>query len=353
MISLAHADHLTIENLKKIRRACWEARAKWIDIGIELNLKKTDLDAIQDKNNSDQCFTEMLTLWLKQADPLPTQKVLVEALRQPTVNLGQLAGHVERQNLSNLDVSEVVVPRAVSFPDEPEKLTFPHISSEVHDERTRRELELKLNTETKDLISRFNILMSKYFDSLEDQRYPIQRLVRHLKLLLETDHLSLEPKDIDDIMKIIRSNSSFFDYQLIKEMIELSGTDNDKQNLESYQTKFKAYAERRVYECPATISKSNPSDTELHVKLDSKYDKCTLTELQELQGRLYMILNRKVYTIRLLSIENGCFKLTYAIPRYIAKNTFPLSKEQESKLADLGILQLICNDYRFTNTTKV
>ena len=275
---------------------------------------------------------------------LPTQKSLVEALRQPTVNLGQLAGHVERQDLSNLGVPEVVVPRrAVSFPDEPEKLTFPHISSEVRDEQTRRELELKLRTETKDLISRFNILMSKYIDSLEDQRYPIQRLVRHLKLLLETDHLSLEPEGIDDIMEIIRSNSSFFDYQLIKEVIELSGTDKDKQNLESYQTN----------ECPAIISKSNPSDTELHVKLDSKYDKCTITDLKELQGRLYTILERKVYVFRLLSIEKGCFKLTYAIPHYIEENTFPLSKEQESELADLGILQLICNGYRFTNTTKV
>ena len=190
--------------------------------------------------------------------------------------------------------------------------------------------------------------MHKYFSSLEDQCVSVRRLVRYIQSPLETDCLSPEPKIVDDIIDIIKNKSSFFNYELLGYMIELSGTDSDKQNLEKYRTEFRAYAKRRVYECPSIFAKSNPSDTELHVKLDSKYDKCTLTELEELQGRLYMILNRKVYTIRLLSVENGCFKLTYAIPRYIEKITFPLSEKQESELAALGILQLICSNYQFT-----
>ena len=137
-------------------------------------------------------------------------------------------------------------------------------------------------------------------------------------------------------------------------MIRLSGTNDDKQNLESYRTKFIHYAKRRVYECPAIISNLNPAnETELHVKLDSKYDNCTVAELEEFQSRLCMILRRKVYAIRLLSMEKGCFKLVYAISDYSANATFPLSEEQESKLADLGILQLTCNDYQLKTTIEV
>ena len=323
-----------------------------MDIGIELGLNKTDLDAIRTNFGDDPttCFTEMLTLWLKQINPLPTQRALVEVLRNPTINLGQLAESVEKEDLLN-DLSssdQVVTPRAVVVSD---NQLFPHIS-DIQDEQSRRELEQRLKVESEDIRLQFCVLMNKYFNSLEDQNYSIPRLIRYLTTGLETDCLVPEPKVIDDIMKLIESKSSFFNYQLIEYMIKLSGTDDDTQNLENYRTNFSDYAKRRVYECPATISKSNPSETELHVKLDSKYDKCTVDELTDFQSRLCRILKRKVYAIRLLSVQRGCFKLIYAISDYIVKATFPLTEKQESELAALGVLQLICNDYRLKSTTS-
>ena len=326
-----------------------------MDIGIELGLDKTDLDVIKTSCGDDltKCFTEMLTLWLKQVNPLPTQKALVEALRRPAVNQNQLAERVEKEDfLHDLSSSEVVTPRAVLVPYEAENKLFPHIISVVQDEQSRKELEQRLKAESEELRIQFCFLMNKYFDSLEDRQYSIPRLIRHLKSCLEMDCLSPEPKVIDDIMTLIESKSSFFNYQLIEYMINLSGTDNDKQNLGSYQTKFSNYAKRRIYECPAIISKLSPNETELHVKLDSKYDKCTVAELEDFQSRLCMILSRKVYAIRLLSVEKGCFKLLYAISEYAAKATFPLSMEQESKLADLGVLQLTCNNYQLKSTAS-
>ena len=325
-----------------------------MDIGIELGLNKTDLDAIKTTFGDDptKCFTEMLTLWLKQVNPLPTQRALVKVLRNPIINLGQLAESVEKEDLLvELSSSEVVTPRAVVVPYEADNQLFPHIN-DIQDEQSRRELEQRLKAESEELRLQFCILMNKYFDSLEDRQYPIQRLIRHLNSCLETDCLLPEPKIVDDIMKLIESKSSFFNYQLIEYMIQLSGTDDDKQNLESYRTKFSNYAERRVYECPAIISKSNSSETELHVKLDSKYDKYTVDELIGFQSRLCRILKRKVYAIRLLSVQKGCFKLVYAISDLIVKDTFPLTKKQESELAALGVLQLNCNDYQLKCTTS-
>ena len=326
-----------------------------MDIGIELRLSKTDLDAIKTSVGDDprKCFTEMLSLWLKQIDPLPTQRALVEALKNPAVNLGQLAESVEKEDLLN-DLSssdEVVTPRAVVVPHEADNQLFPHIN-DIQDEQSRRELEQRLKAESEDIRLKFCVLMNTYFDSLEDQNYPISRLIRHLKTGLEMDCLLPDPKAIDDIIKLIESKSSFFNYQFIEYMIKLSGTIGDRQNMENYQTAFSDYAKRRVYECPAIISKSNPSETELHVKLDSKYDKYTVAELTDFQSRLCRILNRKVYAIRLLSVQRGCFKLIYAISDYIVKATFPLTEKQESELAALGILQLNCNDYRLKCTTS-
>ena len=320
-----------------------------MDIGIELDLKKPDLDAIETNfgsNDLTKCFTEMLTLWLKQVDPLPTQRALVEALRSPIVNLGQLAESIENEDFFvELSSSEVSAPRAV------DNQLFPHID-DIQDEQSRRELEQRLRAESEEIRLEFGILMNKYFDSLEDQQYSIPRLIRYLKTGLETDCLLPEPKVIDDIINLIKSKSSFFNYQLIEYMIKLSGTNDDKQNLGNYQTKFHIYAKRRVYEGPAIISNLSPSETELHVKLDSKYDEYTVAELTDFQSRLCKILNRKVYAIRLLSVQRGCFKLVYAISNYVVNATFPLTEKQESELAALGILQLICNDYRLKSTTS-
>ena len=89
-----------------------------------------------------------------------------------------------------------------------------------------------------------------------------------------------EPKVIDDYNEINWKKTSFFNYELIDYMIQLSGTDDDKQNLGNYRTKFSIYAKRRVYESPAIISNLSPSETKLHANWFSKST---------------LILNRKVY----------------------------------------------------------
>ena len=102
-----------------------------MDVGIELKLNKDDLDTIRHNYSGDveTCFTEMLTMWLKQTIPLPNMAALILALKQPPVAMDQLAESLEKTEISGPG----------SFGDV--KLKFPHIKNEVCDERTRKELE--------------------------------------------------------------------------------------------------------------------------------------------------------------------------------------------------------------------
>ena len=90
-----------MNDLKAIRTAIWDARSDWQDIGIELGLKVTDLEAIDETNrgNVDKCFSKMLTLWLKRANPPPTWSAMVEALKEPAVGFEDLAEEVESKFL--------------------------------------------------------------------------------------------------------------------------------------------------------------------------------------------------------------------------------------------------------------
>ena len=86
---------LTIKDLRKIQRATWEARVKWYNIGLELEIDPGTLDTIKtDNENSDNRFRAMLTIWLKMVQPEPTLAALAEALQSPTVGFGCLAEQV-------------------------------------------------------------------------------------------------------------------------------------------------------------------------------------------------------------------------------------------------------------------
>ena len=79
-------------DLGKVLKATWDARAKWYNIGLELNIDPRALDTIQ-KNTPDfeDCFRTMLMTWLETVEPGPTSEALADALRSPTVGFEHLA----------------------------------------------------------------------------------------------------------------------------------------------------------------------------------------------------------------------------------------------------------------------
>ena len=75
---------------------------KWHDLGIEL-LDSNDveeLDTIEAEHPSDlsKCCTKMFNLWLKK-QTTSSWNQLIEALRQPGIELGTLASKVEQMLL--------------------------------------------------------------------------------------------------------------------------------------------------------------------------------------------------------------------------------------------------------------
>ena len=278
----------------------------------------------------------MLLDWLKQTNPLPTWTAIVTALKKPAVRLEQLAEEIEKKWISESN----------GIAAEVAKLSFPHIKDVAPDDRMREELEQRLRVESKDIIQEFRILRNKFFDSLEERKITVGKLVEYLEEEID-DHLQQQViNSFEDVKNFIKRISSFYDYQLIKYMIRLTGTEKDKDQLEEYEKAFLYYAKRRIYECPSTFGNLDDAGSELHVKLDSKYDGCNLEQLKEFQYRLCSILRISVYVCRLKSIEKGCLFLTFMIPHHVQETTFPLSAEQETVLIELKVLQIVCGDYQ-------
>ena len=64
-----------------LRELLSEVSADWENIGLFLGLKPGNLDSIKYNNQqAESCLREMLKLWLKQVNPLPTWSAITEAL---------------------------------------------------------------------------------------------------------------------------------------------------------------------------------------------------------------------------------------------------------------------------------
>ena len=91
-MSIHHTMKLTLNDLREVRGLLYSVRRKWYDIGIELGLKVEELDNIN-ASYSDQkeCLREMLKMWLKSTNPIPTWTALGVALRAEPVGEVEIA----------------------------------------------------------------------------------------------------------------------------------------------------------------------------------------------------------------------------------------------------------------------
>ena len=206
--------------------------------------------------------------------------------------------------------------------------------------------------------------MNKIFDSFDKQKITAHKLRRYLNALkafedplhsetsLHAHKDMLEKSNsIEDIKDVIEKYSSFCDFRLVEYLIGLSGTEEDKQELEKYVMEFENYALRRVYECPSEVGATcMPSDSKLCVKLDSVYDDYSFIQLKRFEGKLASILKVSTETLRFEKIEMGCIQLTFLIPNFVKEFTFPLSHDQEIKLFQQQVKYLTCGNYTFVSS---
>ena len=85
-------------NLKQVLNLSSEATTKWCELGLELELKYSQLEVIRVNHRQDvkSCFREMLHNWLNRADPPPTWEALIEALKADSVGLPAVARTIEK-----------------------------------------------------------------------------------------------------------------------------------------------------------------------------------------------------------------------------------------------------------------
>ena len=89
-------DILTERDAVNVLEELTEALGHAVVLGVMLSIKPVELEAICNMyQDPKERFYQIILVFLRQAEPLPTWRAIVNALKSPTVNLTALAKKVE------------------------------------------------------------------------------------------------------------------------------------------------------------------------------------------------------------------------------------------------------------------
>ena len=201
----------------------------------------------------------------------------------------------------------------------------------------------RLIVESKDIRSKFSSLLFRTAESLSNKKVS----VRFLKILLTPYKISELDESDDEVSKVLLkafddSYCSLFSFQIVKDIIDHFGTNDDKERLAEYNTSFKDYCKRRVCEVPTEVLSpvgSEGRQTQLCVKTDKIFD-VPLEEVCIIQSEISKILGKPIH---LKGIEEGCVKLIF----YLHHKLDPLNEKQKNQLEKIGVSRMYDKDKEY------
>ena len=296
---------LSSSDARVVFDSVWEARQKWYNIGLQLNLDVNDLDAIQIRNNAnpDCCIKEMLVCWLRGGGA--TWGALIGALKHKTVGYSDLANGItakfigQATNDSKSITSQVIetnsskpgfkCPRCNTCSFEQylkgdcpyfktttdSKLSFPYLDMKNLTGNERMNLRVQLYKETKAIMTQFSNVVFQLRESFKHRNIDPQDVAAtalgiatsdsSTMSLMESFDAKIQTGSVDVLMSHLLQNGyvSFFNYHIIQDLIDKYGTEKDKTEFSKYVTRFKTFCERSIFEVPTHIFETIPSDSEM------------------------------------------------------------------------------------------
>ena len=225
--------------------------------------------------------------------------------------------------------------------------TFPYLCDKKMSDRELRRYRMKLYKETVAIKSKFDSLVFNLQQTVE-KAYQVKDIARLLRSHEKEFEKPLrECATVSDVFDNAELMWSFYNYVIVKSLINHLGTDSNRKQMQSYITEFREYAKNRlVCECPINAfgdKEVMQSEEYFAVKTDKSMDSFSLEELDDMEFEINRILGRKL--LRLLCIEKGCVRLIFRlIFRSLSKDVMDLSLDQQMMLRRLGVLRISYGD---------
>ena len=271
------------------------------------------------------------------------------------------ASNIVKQKGATAAPGAKVKPKLVFEVDEDDSIHSMTLSESGFSAKECERMEQKKRAQSMDMISKYEPLFTKFQESLKERKIPVETLSMYLiefqafdqvyardsnQILFAEEYETLrKAKYIDEALLIVRKYSSFFSYQILKQLILNFGTENDKEELLKYENAFQEYAKCRLYECPSKFG-SDTNQAKIFITLDKAYKNSSLNHLSLLIRNLCEIFHISVTgVLRLYAIGNGSVKLVFLTPHFVERYIFPLSPEQTQALRKIQVIKISSGEF--------
>lgn len=217
---------------------------------------------------------------------------------------------------------------------------FPNLKVHHLTSAERQDLITKLKDDYNDIVQQFTNLVQATRRSL--QSVEVSEFQSFLRIQLRK-RSSKGKKTINDIFEVLHNEEywTFFDFELLKAVIEHYCDKDMEHRLNEYLRKFGIYCERKLSETPKKKYRNKSGETYvLYVKLNKRFDGITLKEVKDIERRLQKEFHTCLYK---LQHSEGCVLLVFESLHKI--ECFQFSKDQIFEdLKKFEILQLYSKD---------
>ena len=142
-------------------------------------------------------------------------------------------------------------------------------------------------------------------------------------------------KNVSDILLVIRSYCSFFNFRLLEKLIVLIKYSAGKHMMEEYKKDFCEYAQAiLVSEIPHGIGIDRKDCEYFCVKLDQSFRSCRAMYIDILKADLRKILKIKEECLHIANMNEGSICIIFQVTETI-RNEFPLRAESIIALSNL------------------
>ena len=231
---------------------------------------------------------------------------------------------------------------------------IPYLGMTTLSEEDQENLNYMLKKDTIKIMKSFTNLSNETCDSLIRQGVKVDSLVR---VAINSDS-SLHDKligstSIDQVFSHLAPEMSFFNHEILKDIINKFGDKNDKVHLADYSKEFKEFCNRKVFEvepgrctCGQRLSKLKKRKLFAIVlpTLTGEKRLQTLGDAMKIKETLADDLGVPPATLHLHRIDKGSIILIFSVPDSVAEKLFPLPKEKIALLRVKGMVVFVPKD---------
>ena len=281
-----------------------EVRDKWYSLGVQLNMKTSDLDAIQIQymNNPDNCLLHMLSSWLDKAESSPPSwQRVVDALCCAPINRPLIAEQIRNKYCRQR--SETDSCRKFLSKDE-------------------------IVSQMDSLENEFESLKDDVFESVSDTPVSTFKLKLTSLKIKDKEHHMQYVKEIvkkeDTVLGVcieLNNYLNFMNYELVQHVLTKFRNAELQTRMDAYRVKIKTFfSQTRIcdfIECWPICEREPPVEALRHfvqIKSCKDWESCTLEDLDNLKERLATKLLLPEFIFKFEKATSGSLTLTLSIP---------------------------------------